>query len=56
MTIIEQIMLSVCFGINVGWLISSIIIMIVDLITAKKLKHKIKKGTDNTLEKAGDNQ
>ena len=56
MTIIEQIMLSVCFGINVGWLISSIIIMVADLIAAKKHKHKTKKRTDNTLEKGGDNQ
>lgn len=57
MTNIEQMMLSICFGMNVGWLLSSIIIIIIDGIKILKDKHKMKKEQRITEEKrkVGDN-
>lgn len=58
MTNIEHMMLSMCFGMNIGWLISSIIILITDGIKTLKQKHKMKKEQQNTEVKGrtGDNQ
>ena len=58
MTNIEHMMLSMCFGMNVGWLIGSIIILITDGIKTLKQKHKMKKEQQNTEVKGrtGDNQ
>ena len=58
MTNIEHIMLSMCFGMNIGWLIGSIIILITDGIKTLKQKHKMKKEQQNTEVKGrtGDNQ
>lgn len=57
MTNIEHMMLSMCFGMNVGWMLGSIIIVIIDSIKTLKEKHKIKKEQQNTEEKGrtGDN-
>ena len=57
MTTIEHMMLSMCFGMNVGWMLGSIIIVIIDSIKTLKEKHKIKKEQQNTEEKGrtGDN-
>lgn len=57
MTNIEHMMLSMCFGMNVGWMLGSIIIVIIDSIKTLKEKHKIKKELQNTEEKGrtGDN-
>ena len=58
MTNIEQLMLAMCFGMNTGWLIGSIIILITDGIKTLKQKHKMKKEQQNTEVKGrtGDNQ
>lgn len=58
MTNIEHMMLSMCFGMNTGWLIGSIIILITDGIKTLKQKHKMKKEQQNTEVKGrtGDNQ
>ena len=58
MTNIEHMMLSMCFGMSIGWLISSIIILITDGIKTLKQKHKMKKEQQNTEVKGrtGDNQ
>ncbi len=58
MTNIEHMMLSMCFGMNIGWLIGSIIILITDGIKTLKQKHKMKKEQQNTEVKGrtGDNQ
>lgn len=57
MTNIEHMMLSMCFGMNVGWMLGSIIIVIIDSIKTLKEKHKIKTEQQNTEEKGrtGDN-
>ena len=58
MTNIEHMMLSMCFGMNIGWLIGSIIILVSDGIKTLKEKHKMKKEQQNTEVKGrtGDNQ
>ena len=58
MTNIEHMMLSMCFGMNIGWLIGSIIILVTDGIKTLKQKHKMKKEQQNTEVKGrtGDNQ
>lgn len=58
MTNIEHMMLSMCFGMNIRWLIGSIIILITDGIKTLKQKHKMKKEQQNTEVKGrtGDNQ
>lgn len=55
MTNIEHMMLSVCFGMNVGWMLGGIMIIITD--TIKMLKHRIKKKqqTNKDKERTGDN-
>lgn len=47
MTNIEHLMLAMCFGMNFGWMLGSVIIIITDGIKTLKEKHKIKKGTEN---------
>lgn len=57
MTNIEHMMLSVCFGMNVGWMLGGLMIIITDGIKLLKEKHKAKKeqiiNDDN--ERTGDN-
>ena len=57
MTNIEHMMLSVCFGMNVGWMLGDLMIIITDGI--KLLKEKIKKkkeqNINNDKERTGDN-
>nr|DAX11175.1 MAG TPA: hypothetical protein [Bacteriophage sp.] len=43
MTKMELMMLSICFGMNLGWWLSIIITLIIDSIITLKKKHKIKK-------------
>lgn len=43
MTNIEHLMLTVCFGMNVGWMLGGIMIIITDTIKMLKEKHRIKK-------------
>nr|DAW18657.1 MAG TPA: hypothetical protein [Caudoviricetes sp.] len=43
MTKMELMMLSICFGMNLGWLLSIVITLIIDGIRTLKKKHKIKK-------------
>ena len=42
MTNIEQLMLAMCFGMNFGWMLGGVIIIITDVIKTLKEKHKIK--------------
>lgn len=57
MTNIEHIMLSVCFGMNVGWMLGGIMIIITDTVKMLMEKHRNKKeqtvNKDN--ERTGDN-
>lgn len=57
MTNIEHIMLSVCFGMNVGWMLGCLMIIITDGIKLLKEKHKAKKeqNVNNDKERTGDN-
>ena len=43
MTKMELMMLSICFGMNLGWLLSIVITLIIDGIRTLKKKHKINK-------------
>ena len=57
MTNIEHMMLSVCFGMNVGWMLGCLMIIITDGIKLLKEKHKAKKGqnVNDDKERTGDN-
>lgn len=57
MTNIEHMMLSVCFGMNVGWMLSGLMIIITDGIKLLKEKHKAKKEQiiNDDKERTGDN-
>ena len=43
MTNIEHMMLSMCFGMNVGWMLGGFMIIITDGIKTLKKKHRIEK-------------
>ena len=57
MTNIEHMMLSVCFGMNVGWMLGGLMIIITDGIKLLKEKHKAKKEQNihDDKEGTGDN-
>lgn len=57
MTNIEHLMLTMCFGMNFGWMLGSVIIIVTDGIKALKKKHKIKKEQKiiEDKERIGDN-
>lgn len=57
MTNIEHMMLSVCFGMNVGWMLGGLMIIITDGIKLLKEQHKAKKeqNINNDKERTGDN-
>lgn len=57
MTNIEHMMLSVRFGINVGWMLGGLMIIITDGIKLLKEKHKAKKEQiiNDDKERTGDN-
>ena len=57
MTNIEHMMLSVCFGMNAGWMLGGLMIIITDGIKLLKEKHKAKKeqNINNDKERTGDN-
>ena len=57
MTNIEQLMLAICFGMNFGWMLGSVIIIITDGIKTLKEKHKLKKEQtiNEDKERIGDN-
>lgn len=57
MTNIEHMMLSVCLGMNVGWMLGGLMIIITDGIKLLKEKHKAKKEQiiNADKERAGDN-
>lgn len=57
MTNIEHMMLSVCFGMNVGWMLGGLMIIITDGIKLLKEKQKAKKeqNINNDKERTGDN-
>lgn len=57
MTNIEHMMLSVCFGMNVGWMLGGLMIIITDGIKLLKEKHKAKKEQiiNDDKERTGDN-
>ena len=57
MTNIEHMMLSVCFGMNVGWMLGDLMIIITDGIKLLKEKHKTKKEQfiNDDKERTGDN-
>lgn len=57
MTNTEHMMLSVCFGMNVGWMLSGLMIIITDGIKLLKEKHKAKKEQiiNDDKERTGDN-
>jgi len=57
MTNIEHMMLSVCFGMNVGWMLGGLMIIITDGIKLLKEKRKAKKeqNINNDKERTGDN-
>lgn len=57
MTNIEHLMLTVCFGMNVGWVLGGIMIIITDTIKMLKEKHRIKKEQqiNEYKERIGDN-
>lgn len=57
MTNIEHLMLTVCFGMNVGWMLGGIVIIITDTIKMLKEKHRIKKEQqiNEYKERTGDN-
>ena len=57
MTNIEHMMLSVCFGMNVGWILGGLMIIITDGIKLLKEKHKAKMEQiiNDDKERTGDN-
>lgn len=57
MTNIEHMMLSVCFGMNVGWMLGCLMLIITDGIKLLKEKHKEKKEQiiNDDKERTGDN-
>lgn len=57
MTNIEHMMLSVCFGMNVGWMLGGLMIIITDGIKLLMEKHKAKKEQiiNDDKERTGDN-
>lgn len=57
MTNIEHMMLSVCFGMNVGWMLGGLMIIITDGIKLLKEKHEAKKEQiiNDDKERTGDN-
>ena len=57
MTNIEHMMLSVCFGMNVGWMLGGLMIIITDGIKLLKEKYKAKKEQiiNDDKERTGDN-
>ena len=57
MTNIEHMMLSVCFGMNVGWMLGGLMIIITDGIKLLKEKHKARKrhNVNDDKERTGDN-
>lgn len=57
MTNIEHMMLSVCFGMNVGWMLGGLMIIITDGIKLLKEKHNVKKepNVNDDKERTGDN-
>ena len=57
MTNIEHMMLSVCFGMNVGWMLGGLMIIITDGIKLLKEKHKAKKeqNVNDDKERTGNN-
>lgn len=57
MTNIEHIMLPVCFGMNVGWMLGCLMLIITDGIKLLKEKHKEKKEQiiNDDKERTGDN-
>lgn len=57
MTNIEHMMLSVCFGMNVGWMLGGLMIIITDGIKLLKEKRKAKKelNINDDKERTGDN-
>lgn len=56
MTNIEHLMLTICFGINIGWILGGIMFIITETIKDIKEKHKIKKEqTKKNNERTGDN-
>lgn len=57
MTNIEHMMLSVCFGMNVGWMLGGLMFIITDGIKLLKEKHKAKKeqNINDDKERTGDN-
>lgn len=57
MTNIEHMMLSVCFGMNVGWMLGGLMFIITDGIKLLKEKHKAKKEQiiNDDKERTGDN-
>ena len=57
MTNIEHLMLTMCFGMNFGWMLGGVIIIITDVIKTLKEKHKIKKEQkiNEDKERIGDN-
>ena len=57
MTNIEHMMPSVCFGMNAGWMLGGLMIIITDGIKILKEKHKAKKeqNINDDKERTGDN-
>ncbi|WP_182439484.1 hypothetical protein [Clostridium sp. OM05-9] len=57
MTNIEHMMLSVCFGMNVGWMLGGLMIIITDGIKLLKERHKAKKeqNINDDKERTGNN-
>ena len=53
MTNIEHMMLSVCFGMNVGWMLGGLMIIITDGIKLLKEKQKAKKEQNVNDDKKG---
>lgn len=53
MTNIEHMMLSVCFGMNVGWMLGGLTIIITDGIKLLKEKRKAKRNRISIMTKKG---
>lgn len=53
MTNIEHMMLSVCFGMNVGWMLGGLMIIITDGIKLLKEKHNAKRNRMSMMTKKG---
>ena len=53
MTNIDHLMLTMCFGMNLGWLLGGLMIIITDGIKIHKEKHKIKKEKKISDDKKG---